>query len=138
MRFGSVRAVAALALAFGILGSSNSGAVRPEAVGDGASLVTPVFTPLGVSKAPVTVRLPLPRVTLRRASPKRREGGSPAPRLTANPVPESGGGNCQTRRANHDQTEREDKPLVDDRADRGPFLRCYRGHPRHVGTGHLW
>src|SRR5258708_14647123 len=55
MRFGSVRAVAALALAFGILGSSNSGAVRPEAVGDGSSLVTPVFTPLGVSKAPVTV-----------------------------------------------------------------------------------
>src|SRR5712691_4942099 len=55
MRFGSVRAVAALALAFGILGSSNSGAVRPEAVGDGSSLVTPVWTPLGVSKAPVTV-----------------------------------------------------------------------------------
>src|SRR5712691_6737054 len=55
MRFGSVRAVAALALVFGILESSNSGAVRPEAVSDGASLVTPVFTPLGVSKAPVTV-----------------------------------------------------------------------------------
>jgi subtilisin family serine protease len=55
MRFRSVRAVAALALAFGILGSSNSGAVRPEAVSDGASLVTPVWTPLGVSKAPVTV-----------------------------------------------------------------------------------
>src|SRR5258708_9695587 len=55
MRFGSVRAVAALALAFGILGSSNSGAVRPEAVSDGSSLVTPVFTPLGVSKTPVTV-----------------------------------------------------------------------------------
>jgi len=55
MRFGSVRAVAALALAFGILESSNSGAVRPEAVSDGASLVTPVFTPLGVSKAAVTV-----------------------------------------------------------------------------------
>jgi subtilisin family serine protease len=55
MRFRSIRAAAALALLFGILGSSNSGAVRPEAVGDGASLVTPVFTPLGVSKAPVTV-----------------------------------------------------------------------------------
>jgi minor extracellular serine protease Vpr len=55
MRFRSVRAVAALALALGILGSSNSGAVRPEAVGDGSSLVTPVFTPLGVSNAPVTV-----------------------------------------------------------------------------------
>src|SRR5213596_2842665 len=55
MRFGSIRAVGALAFLFGILGSSNSGAVRPEAVGDGSSLVTPVWTPLGVSKAPVTV-----------------------------------------------------------------------------------
>jgi len=56
MRFGSIRAVAVLALvSFGVLGSSNSGAVRPEAVSDGATLVTPVWTPLGVSKAPVTV-----------------------------------------------------------------------------------
>jgi len=55
MRFGSIRAVAALALLFGILGSSNSGAVRPEAVAEGSRLVTPVWTPLGVSKAPVTV-----------------------------------------------------------------------------------
>jgi minor extracellular serine protease Vpr len=56
MRFGSIRAAAGLALlSFGILGSSNSGAVRPEAVGDGSSLVTPVWTPLGISKAPVTV-----------------------------------------------------------------------------------
>src|SRR5882724_3248816 len=56
MRFGSIRAVAGLALvSFGILGSSNSGAVRPEAVSDGSSLVTPQWTPLGVSKAPVTV-----------------------------------------------------------------------------------
>jgi subtilisin family serine protease len=56
MRFGSIRAVAALSLVvFGTLGSSNSGAVRPEAVSDGASLVTPVWTPLGVSKQAVTV-----------------------------------------------------------------------------------
>src|SRR2546421_22761 len=56
MRFGSIRAVAGFALVvFGILGSSNSGAVRPEAVGDGSSLVTPAWTPLGISKAPVTV-----------------------------------------------------------------------------------
>jgi minor extracellular serine protease Vpr len=55
MRFGSIRAVAALALLFGILGSSNTGAVRPEPVAEGAGLVTPVWTPLGVSKAPVTV-----------------------------------------------------------------------------------
>ena len=55
MRLGSNRAVVALALAFGILGSSNSGAVRPEPVAEGADLITPVWTPLGVSKAPVTV-----------------------------------------------------------------------------------
>src|SRR2546422_3605825 len=55
MRFGSVRAVAALALAFGVLGSSDLGAVRPEPVAEDAGLVTPVWTPLGVSKAPVTV-----------------------------------------------------------------------------------
>src|SRR5258706_5858630 len=56
MRSGSIRALAGLALvSFGILGSSNSGAVRPEAVAEGTGLVTPVWTPLGVSKAPVTV-----------------------------------------------------------------------------------
>src|SRR5882762_7966025 len=55
MRLGSNRAVAALSLLFGILGSSNSGAVRPEPVGEGADLITPVWTPLGVSQAPVTV-----------------------------------------------------------------------------------
>src|SRR3989454_929494 len=53
-RFGSNRAVVALALAFGILGSSTSGAVRPEPVAEGADLITPVWTPLGVSQAPVT------------------------------------------------------------------------------------
>src|SRR3989475_438372 len=55
MRLGGNRAVVALALAFGVLGSSNLGAVRPEPVGEGADLITPVWTPLGVSKAPVTV-----------------------------------------------------------------------------------
>ena len=53
MRFGSIRAVAALALVFGVLGSA--GAVRPEAVAEGTGLVTPVWTPLGLSKAAVTV-----------------------------------------------------------------------------------
>ena len=48
------RAVAVIALAFGILGSSNAGAVRPQPVED-TGLITPVWTPLGVSKAPVTV-----------------------------------------------------------------------------------
>jgi subtilisin family serine protease len=55
MRFGSIRALGALALLFGILGSFNSGAVRPEPVADSESLVTPVWTPLGVSQAHVTV-----------------------------------------------------------------------------------
>jgi subtilisin family serine protease len=55
MRLGSNRAVAALALVFGVLGSSNLGAVRPEPLAEDAGLVTPVWTPLGVSKAPVTV-----------------------------------------------------------------------------------
>src|SRR5438034_2906612 len=55
MRLGSNRAVAALAMVFGVLGSSDLGAVRPEPVAEDAGLVTPVWTPLGVSKAPVTV-----------------------------------------------------------------------------------
>src|SRR3989442_67296 len=55
MRLGSNRAVAALALAFGVRGSSDRGAVRPEPVAEDAGLITPVWVPLGVSKAPVTV-----------------------------------------------------------------------------------
>src|SRR5216117_4118990 len=55
MRLGSNRAVAALAMVFGVLGSSDLGAVRPEPVAEDAGLVTPVWMPLGVSKAPVTV-----------------------------------------------------------------------------------
>jgi len=55
MRLGSNRAVAALALVFGVLGSFNLGAVRPEPVAEDAGLITPVWMPLGVSKAPVTV-----------------------------------------------------------------------------------
>src|SRR3989475_1368071 len=55
MRLGSNRAVAALAMVFGVLGSSNLGAVRPEPVAEDSGLITPVWVPLGVSKAPVTV-----------------------------------------------------------------------------------
>src|SRR3989441_878780 len=55
MRLGSNRAVAARALAFGVLGSSDLGAVRPGPVAEDAGLITPVWVPLGVSKAPVTV-----------------------------------------------------------------------------------
>src|SRR6266699_827906 len=55
MQFGSIRAAAALALLFGILGSSNSFAVRPEPVAEGNGLITPVWMPLGVSKREITV-----------------------------------------------------------------------------------
>src|SRR2546427_13053603 len=55
MRLGSNRAVAVLAMVFGVLGSSDLGAVRPEPVAEDAGLITPVWVPLGVSKAPVTV-----------------------------------------------------------------------------------
>src|SRR5712671_4572578 len=55
MRVNSVRAALALALAFGILGSTNSGAVRPVPMADSDNLVTPAWTPRGVSKAPITV-----------------------------------------------------------------------------------
>lgn len=55
MRFTPTRAAAALALAFGILGSSNTEAVRPEPFEGAADAITPRWTPLGISKAPVTV-----------------------------------------------------------------------------------
>jgi minor extracellular serine protease Vpr len=55
MRFGSNCAVAAFALVVSVLGISNSGAVRPEPVAEGADLITPVRKPLGISNAPVTV-----------------------------------------------------------------------------------
>jgi minor extracellular serine protease Vpr len=55
MRFRSVRAVAALALVVGVLGASSSGAVRPQPVSESDGLITPAWTPLGISRAPVTV-----------------------------------------------------------------------------------
>ena len=55
MRFTPTRAAAALALALGILGSSNTEAVRPAPFEGAADAITPRWTPLGISKAPVTV-----------------------------------------------------------------------------------
>jgi minor extracellular serine protease Vpr len=55
MRFTPTRAAAALALAFGILGSSSTEAVRPEPFDAAADAITPKWTPLGISKAQVTV-----------------------------------------------------------------------------------
>jgi subtilisin family serine protease len=55
MRFTPTRAAAALALAFGILGSSNTEAVRPQPFEGAADAITPKWVPLGIGKAPVTV-----------------------------------------------------------------------------------
>jgi minor extracellular serine protease Vpr len=55
MQFTSTRVAASLALAFGILGSSTSHAVRPEAVEGVSQRVTPVAKPLALAKKQVTV-----------------------------------------------------------------------------------
>ena len=49
--------------------------------------------------------------------------------ILANRATEGSGRQRQTRRADHHQTEREDKPLVDDSADHQPLPRRYRGNP---------
>src|SRR5690349_20240479 len=55
MSLKQTRGAAALALVVGILGSSNSIAVLPAPVADEAQAVKPAWTPLGLSKTPVTV-----------------------------------------------------------------------------------
>ena len=55
MQFTSTRVAASLALAFGILGSSTSHAVRPVPLSGGTQAVTPVWKPLGLQSRPVTV-----------------------------------------------------------------------------------
>jgi minor extracellular serine protease Vpr len=55
MRFTPTRTFAALALIFGALTATNTGAVRPQPVADGTKLVTPAWTPVGLSKQSVTV-----------------------------------------------------------------------------------
>ncbi len=55
MRFRPTRTFAALALVFGALAATNTGAVRPEAIADGTNLITPAWTPVGLSKQAVTV-----------------------------------------------------------------------------------
>ena len=55
MQFTSTRVAAALALAFGILGSTTSHAVRPTPISEGTETFKPVWTPLGLSTQPVTV-----------------------------------------------------------------------------------
>ena len=55
MRLTPIRAAVALALAFGVLGTSNSDAVPPVPLAESESLVKPAWTPLGVSKREVTV-----------------------------------------------------------------------------------
>jgi minor extracellular serine protease Vpr len=53
-------AFAAAIVAFGGFAITSAGAMQPEAVQDGAGLITPAWTPLGVSGAPVTVVVQLP------------------------------------------------------------------------------
>jgi len=55
VHFTPTRAAAALALAFGILGSSSTNAVLPQPFEGAADDIKPVWTPLGVSNKPVTV-----------------------------------------------------------------------------------
>jgi len=58
MRFTTTSVAAVLAAAFSILGSTNAGAVRPGPAGEEVT-IKPAWTPLGVSKQPVTVVLQL-------------------------------------------------------------------------------
>ena len=53
-------AFAAAIVAFGGFAITNASAMQPEAVPDGGGLITPAWTPLGVSGAPVTVVVQLP------------------------------------------------------------------------------
>ena len=55
MRVGSIRTLAMLAAVTGALAPNLSGAVRPEPAAEASSMFQPVWTPLGVSKRPVTV-----------------------------------------------------------------------------------
>ena len=55
MRFRPTRTFAALTLVFGALAAAGAGAVRPEAVADEASLITPAWTPVGLGRQAVTV-----------------------------------------------------------------------------------
>src|SRR5438094_1818111 len=59
MQFTSTRVAASVALALGVFATSNSHAVRPQAIGDDAAVITPVQMPVGLSSAPVTVILQL-------------------------------------------------------------------------------
>jgi minor extracellular serine protease Vpr len=57
MRLSRTRIAVALTLAFGILGSTPSGAAKPEAVDSPSASITPAWTPPGLNRTPVTVVL---------------------------------------------------------------------------------
>src|SRR4051812_7853574 len=59
MRLTRTRIAVALSLAFGMLVSTPSGAVKPEAVDSPSALLTPAWNPPGLNKTPVTVVLQL-------------------------------------------------------------------------------
>jgi hypothetical protein len=50
-----------------------------------------------------------------------KQCGLAAAEILPNRITEHGGGQRQTRCANHHQTEREEKPLINNRADHYPF-----------------
>jgi hypothetical protein len=55
MRFRPTRTFAAPTLALGALAAASAEAVRPEAVADGNTLVTPVWRPVGLDRQAVTI-----------------------------------------------------------------------------------
>ena len=59
MRFKHTRTFAAVAMVLSATVATNTGAVRPEAIADGATLFTPAMTPVGLDKRPVNVVLQL-------------------------------------------------------------------------------
>src|SRR5205085_965147 len=59
MQFKLTRVAASLALAFGLLASSNSDAVQPDAIEAAPQLSAPAKMPPGLSRTPVTVVLQL-------------------------------------------------------------------------------
>jgi subtilisin family serine protease len=59
MRFKHTRTFAAVAMVLSAAVATNTNAVRPEAVADGATLITPAFTPVGLDKRPINVMVQL-------------------------------------------------------------------------------
>jgi subtilisin family serine protease len=59
MRFKHTRTFAAVAMVLSATVATNTGAVRPEAIADGAALFTPAMTPIGLDKRAINVMVQL-------------------------------------------------------------------------------